>query len=205
MPHELGIFINNDKLLNYRIRREHVVARNISHLLIQHVSCYCRIERGTTLRDIFSLCYPHRNFLDEMFPHCHISEYLDYGLESKRIEDFDNERNLIVIRIVENTYKNPFDVCIVGEDDENKEKLIYYSPIATDVSEIIDYEVLIRKDYLYNSEYYNDLPLDKFLETIRDVEIRVFDLIYKLFYEISWFGDPEKSNKYWENFNNLYK
>jgi len=95
-----GIIIRQDSLINREwvepeyeneddekpIRGGYYVEKDVTDLLPVFLMSGCKIENGTTLRDIFKLLKKHRDILGIIQQRNWFNEYIDYGLNSPIME-----------------------------------------------------------------------------------------------------------------------
>lgn len=192
---------------------------DISDISFKYLFNYCIFEENLTLKDIFLLIKKNLDIYDNIIINNYCSEYIQEGFSQENIAiDPDTKINKLVLS---------WDITVIKDIEEPKNYLyginfpeffgkgyinkdtsseVEISVCLMHIKNIIDLPIVLNKE----TNLLKEDPLSNkiiTLETIQESQYTLLQILYAIFWELSYHGGPEdkkslRNNLFsmWDNF-----
>lgn len=198
---------------------------DITDSLPYFINNFCKIKSDVTLRDFVSLLNKHFEFFNILQYQNFFASWVKYILNAKKsdlpkddgpntIQKFRVYASLNVDQFIDEDDKQYDDVALsydidfecgkITEEYAKKNsyksdrigKTEYYGLMGSDISDYADYNIYIDSNlYFTNTKYKDKENFEYIVEIYKNFNITLNQLIEAIFYEISFHGTPEDTQK----------
>jgi len=175
--------------------------KDVTDIINYHLFSNCSIAEDVTLKDIFMLVEEHKDLFSIIIPDCYIEEYL---IESKQSTDNKCDAKRYYMGL---SWANEDDKAdskdgtgssfssYISVSKLSKEEDIAYSLSFIPVNQLNDLPVILDKSFIvYKGHGYDidfkDKESYKLIE-LGKKEFTLSEIIYAIFYELSFYGNPK--------------